>query len=218
MIFCACVFSIYFFKSDSLCHINVVLLDCIKQCVSLGGRMRVYWKIKGTRAPLYTTYRVEKIVDKTTLSSYFPGDMVVFKKNEAPKALAENDDRYQLFVKQSEFHIERRGLFKKQKVYTQLPGDAMREEIIGKKGFYVIEGIVPPIYTSKACDIVRDKVTKQEYRRGDMKIWWTEDYPMPLAEHLDKFDFIYFIHEDERPMTQDDYTREIWARGLFRKR
>ena len=178
--------------------------------------MRVYWKIKVGKETLYTAYAVTKVVDKKTSTAYIPGEMVVLKKNEAPKVLVEDTGKYDLYIKEEKFHFERRGLFGKQKVFTQLDGGSFRKEFTGMNGFWKIEGTSPVIYTQKACDLIRDKETKQLYKRGEIKIWWDENYPMPLAEHMDRFDFIYFVND--APMTQEDYTREIWARGFFRKR
>lgn len=178
--------------------------------------MRVYWKIETEKETLYTAYAVTKVVDKKTYKEYVPGEMAVLKKNEAPKVLVEDTGKYDLHIKEERFHFERRGLFGKQKVFTQLSGREFCKEFTGMNSFWEIEGTSPVIYTQKACDLFRDKETKQLYKRGEIKIFWDEDYPMPLAEHMDRFDFIYFVKD--APMTQEDYAREIWARGVFRKR
>ena len=177
--------------------------------------MRVYFKLKDTKEPLYTAYAVNRVKDKQTGKIYYPGEMIVRKKDQAPQKLVDYDDRYELDIRKEAFHMERRGLFGRRKVITQLSGSVTQKEYVGMKGFWVIEGYNPPLYTAKACDLFRDKATKQEYRRGEMQIYWTEDYPFPLAEHLNKFDFIYF--EQDRPMTRDDYAREIWAGSLCRR-
>lgn len=178
--------------------------------------MRVYWKIDTGKETLFTAYAVIKVVDKKTGIAYFPGEMLALKKSEAPKVLIEDTGKYDLHIKEEKFHFERRGLFGKQKVVTQFNGGSFQKELTGLNGFWEIVGTSPVIYTQKICDLLRDKETKQLYKRGELKIWWDEDYPMPLAEHMERFDFIYFAKD--APMTQEEYTREIWARGFFRKR
>ncbi len=178
--------------------------------------MRVYWVLKGSAGSLYTAYKVDMVKDKQTEEIYYPEKIVALPKDQAPKTLAEQSDRYELFIKKEEFHMERRGLFGKQKVFTQISGAKGNPELTGLNGFWPIEGYSPLLYTRKACDLFRDKKTKQVYRRGKIQIFWSEDYPLPLAEHLNVFDFIYYIKD--APLTQEDYSREIWASHLFGKR
>lgn len=80
--------------------------------------MRVYWLIEGIEKSLYTAKGVRIIKDKQTGKEYAPNKMEFFKKNEAPKDLAEDTDKYDFYPMHSESRIERAGLFRKRKVIT----------------------------------------------------------------------------------------------------
>lgn len=176
--------------------------------------MRVYWLIGELEKPLYTAKAVRIIMDKQTGKEYTPSRMEFFKKNDAPKVLAEDTGKYDFFPMQRESHIEKVGLFRKRTVITKVSLPIDQKELMGVQGFWPIEGFEPITYTNKACDRIRCKATNKEYKLGKRVLFKDENYPFPLAEHTDKFDFIYY-GTPNTPMTQEDYACEIWVNHLF---
>jgi hypothetical protein len=82
-------------------------------------------------------------------------------------------------------------------------------------GLWKIENL--NLYTNKAVDYIRDKQTKKEYKRGERIFFRNEDTtPFPLAEHTNKYDFIYEM-DDSSNLTTNDYLREISVFSFFKK-
>lgn len=178
--------------------------------------MRLYWIIEGLANPLYTAMAAEKVRDKETGQEYKLEKFVVLKKQDAPKILAEDTGKYEFRPRIEESHTEKAELFRKRKVITKLALPLHQEEVMGSKGYWIIEGIVPPLYTDEPCDFVRSKETGKKYKRGQRKLFKDENYPLPLAEHLDKYDFIY--ESRGTTMTQEDYIREMWVNTTLDKK
>ncbi|MDE7453572.1 MAG: hypothetical protein K2N22_04110 [Clostridia bacterium] len=178
--------------------------------------MRVYWLIEGLDKPLYTAKAARLVKDKETGKEYKLGKMVALKKSNAPKILAEDTGKYEFYRRMEEVHYEKAGLFRKRKVVTKAALQTIQKELTGIQYFWIIDGYSPKTYTKKACDLVRDKATGKTYKRGDFVKFADEEYPFPLAEHTDNFDFIYDA-DSCSPMTQEDYMGEIWVNTLFGK-
>ena len=81
-------------------------------------------------------------------------------------------------------------------------------EFLSFFGLYKIEGL--DVYTNQAVDYLRDKQTGIEYRRGERKVFYNEDQtPFPLAEHTDKYEYIYEDNVDVMQRKERDYLKEI---------
>ena len=59
------------------------------------------------------------------------------------------------------------------------------------KMFWKVLGM-EDVYTDIAADYIRDKATGREYKRSERELFRGEDMTQfPLAEHTDKYEFIY---------------------------
>lgn len=69
------------------------------------------------------------------------------KKQDASKILAEDTGKYEFYPRNEEPYTEKAGLFRKRKVITKISFHLHQEKVMGSKGYWIIEGIVPPLYT-----------------------------------------------------------------------
>jgi hypothetical protein len=182
--------------------------------------MKMFWEVLGVNKKLYTGKAVEYIIDNRNGKKYFLGTGRFYKKQEYPINLAENiwehsknRPRYEFFYNLP-WHlepdkIEKNGFFrKKRKVYSTFNSRELEKEYLGILGFWKIDGL--DLYTGKAADYIRDKKTGIEYRRGEMELFSEENFPFPLIEHTDLYEYIYETNE-ACSLTQEDYLREINA-------
>lgn len=183
--------------------------------------MRAYWPIVGLE-PLMTAYSAGVVVDRKTGKEYPTGDIVFLKKCDAPKQLVENlSDKYKFICAKEEKHIETEGFFRhKITVITK----TVKPPFEGDQNltlFWVIEGLKPTVYTSRACTWVRDRKTGKKYKRSEKgEIFRDESFPevSQLAEYSGKFDIIYdhVSQSTLSSLSSEDYLRDIWVTKLFK--
>ena len=175
--------------------------------------MKIFWEILGVKKKLYTGRAVKYIIDTKDGKKYYTGEGRLYKKKEYPPNLAENIwGRYNFYYGVPTFRepdqIETKGFFgKTRRIYTSSDPKSLEAEFLNFFGLWKIDGL--DIYTNKAVDYIRDKNTGKEYRRGEIKLFYNEDIrPFPLAEHTDRYEYIYEDNNYFAPTT-DDYLREI---------
>ena len=188
--------------------------------------LKIFWSILGVKNGLYTGMAVKYIIDKKSGKKYYTGEGRLYKKKDYPQNLAENlleryDFCYGVPAYREPDKMEKKGFFgKTRRIYTSVAPKSLEAEYLDLFGLWKIEGL--DIYTDKAVDYIRDKTTGKEYRRGKRILFKNEDTtPFPLAEHTDRYEYIY---EDNNcfSATKKDYLREINANltinTLFRRK
>jgi hypothetical protein len=160
--------------------------------------MKMFWKVLGMENDFYTTSPYSKIVDRKTNVTYEIGDGQFFLKKDYPQNIIENINEF--FEEELRYgfygggdveydYIEKKGIFgKTRRVYFSK--NMLGKEYIGLWGLWKIDGL--EVYTDIAADYIRDKSTGIEYVRGERILFRGEDLtPFPLAEHTDKYEFIF---------------------------
>lgn len=188
--------------------------------------MKMFWEVIGMKN-VYTGNFVKWVVDKKDGKRYDIGVGRLYLKKDYPKQLLESPENYYkggcrydfyygVAFEQKPDRIEKKGFFgRERRVYSKVHPLSLETEYLDFFGLWKIEGL--PLYTDKAVTYIRDKATGREYRRGERVLFFKEDMtPFPLAEHTDRYEYIY---EDGyiEPMQTNDYLREINAALLFRK-
>ena len=186
--------------------------------------MRMFWKIEGTRKPLYTGKAfVKYIVHRKTGKKYYCGEGKFYKKKNYPQFLAEDqwDSIQREFL--YDFHYEERppirvekaGFFKEYRV-SSVKGYEREREYLNCFTLWEIDGLSPTMYTWKDVDIIRDKRTGKEYKRGKLVKFRNEDEtPFPLAEYTDDFEYLLEIN-NASSIGNPDYLKDIWVSNLFK--
>ena len=80
-----------------------------------------------------------------------------------------------------------------------------------------LRGAEPPLYTAKAADIIKDKVTGKEYIRDKIILWHGEKAkpPIPIEKsEPDRWEFIYL--KGVTPLGTENYLKEIWVDRMLR--
>ena len=185
--------------------------------------MKMFWPVLGLKNPFYTGKAASFVEDKKTGKCYMLGEGKWFYKKDYPKNLLETvylpkspqfryDFHYDIPYLPKEPYFEKtKGIFKKKrKIYSPFCAQVLEKEFPDLVGFWKIEGL--NLYTAKAADFIRDKVTKKEYRRGEIVFFPENDFSFSLAEHTDDFEFIYEITK-QAYLTKEDVLRE--AHGFF---
>ena len=160
--------------------------------------MKMFWKVLGMENDFYTTSAYSKIVDRKTNVTYEIGDGQFFLKKDYPQNIIENINEFFEEKLRYDFYgggdveydyIEKKGIFgKTRRVYFSK--NMLGKEYIGLWGLWKIDGL--EVYTDIAADYIRDKSTGIEYVRGERILFRGEDLtPFPLAEHTDKYEFIF---------------------------
>lgn len=185
----------------------------------------MFWRIEGAEQPLYTGKSfVQYVVHKKTGKKYYCGEGLFYKKKNYPKKLLEDEgdfingkmqciyDFYYNII--PPVRIEKRGLFKECRVYSVGRKDR-EEEYLDFFVLWKIEGLEPTMYTCKPVDIIRDKRTGKEYKRGELVRFRNEDEtPFPTAEYTDNFEYISMLNKGGT-ITSTEYTRDIWVNNFF---
>ena len=181
--------------------------------------MKLFWEVLGMRNT-YTGFALKYVIDNKSGKRYNIGEGRLYKKKDYPKMLLE--DRQELFngrlryscyygiaVEQKPDRIEKKGVFgANRRVYATVNPKTKEREFLSFFGLYKIEGL--DVYTNQAVDYLRDKQTGIEYRRGERKVFYNEDQtPFPLAEHTDKYEYIYEDNVDVMQRKERDYLKEI---------
>lgn len=187
--------------------------------------MRAYWTVQGFEEPTFTALPAKAIVDTETDQWYATSNMVFLKRSEAPKNLIEENHKYSYIPLQNEYHIEKKGLFRKIKVTTKIypTSEFQTKDPCRLLGLWVVEGCDPIVYTDQYCAFIRERETGKLYKLGERVIFRKEEeYPdfYSLAEYSGKFDFISNNITNQNTynetMTPTDYLREIWVQNLFK--
>lgn len=190
--------------------------------------MKMFWKIEGTDKPLYTAKAyIKYIINKKTRKKYYCGEGKFYKKKNYPKNLAE--DQWDIIKKKSQCiydfyyetipptRIEKMGLFKARSISPAKPYER-EKEYMNSFALWKIDGLVPTMYTWKKVDLIRDKRTGKEYKRGELVRFHNEDEtPFPLVEYTDDFEYILIVEQGNNCIELKDYAREMWVNSLFRK-
>lgn len=161
--------------------------------------MKMFWKVLGME-DVYTEKACYRIVDKKTNMEYMIDEGRFFLKKDYPNNILENNMelfegkfRYDYYYKISDKpdYIEKKGIFgKSRQVYSKVPTHLLGTKYEGLFGLWKIEDL--DVYTDIAADYIRDKATGKEYKRSERELFRGEDMtPFPLAEHTDKYEFIY---------------------------
>jgi hypothetical protein len=189
--------------------------------------MKMFWKVLGMENDFYTGKACYQIVDRKNGISYEIGEGQLFLKKDYPKNIIENISdffegklRYGIYYKFSDQpdRVEKKGFFGKSRlIYTKVHPQQLETEYIGLFGLWEIEGL--DVYTDIGADYIRDKTTGKEYKRGERKLFRDEDMtPFPLAEHTDKYEFI-FEREPTAPTNDLQEIRSILTvNSIFNKK
>ena len=194
--------------------------------------MKQFWEILGLKKKLYTGKAAAYVIDKKDGARYEVGAGKWCTTKEYPKNLLENiclpstkEPRYEFHYAIPRFkeaeRIEKKGFFgKTRRIVSPFCAETLEKEFPDCTGFWKIEEL--GLYTAQAAQFIRDKKTKKEYRQGNYR-WFAnkEDFPFPLAEHTDAFEFIYEF-DNSCSWTEKDALREIrssfFTDLLFRKK
>ena len=183
--------------------------------------MKIFWEILGTKKKLYTGMAVKYVIDKKNGKKYYTGNCRLYKQKEYPKNLAENqweqyDFCYGVPAFQQPDRIEKKGWFgQSRRIYSSVSPKTLEKEYLEIFGLWKIEEL--DLYTGMGIDYLRDKATGKEYSRGEMKLFKGEDdTPFPLAEHTNRYEYIYEIN-NFYGLTTEDYLREISTKLTINK-
>lgn len=187
--------------------------------------MKMFWKILGMQN-VYTAQAVKWVIDKKDGKRYDVGEGKLFVKKDYPKNLLESIENYYKGEHRYSFYygvafnnppnrIERKGIFgATRRVYTRVHPQELEREYLNIFGLWKIKGL--DLYTDKAATYIRDKITGKEYKRGERVLFFKEDMsPFPLAEHTDRYEYIYEDGFVSEPLTTKEYLREFHAALLF---
>lgn len=186
--------------------------------------MKLFWKVLGLKKNCYTGKAVSFVVDKKNGKRYEIGEAKWYQKKDYPKNLLEDvllnhkgDCRYAFhyalpFSSKEKEYIERKGFFRKERCVTSpFCASTFECELPDVGAFWVVEEL--NMYTAKAADFIRDKETGKEYPRGELKFFSDGIFPFPLAEHTDKYEFIYELSDNVS--TDSDLLRELFVSSLL---
>ena len=83
-------------------------------------------------------------------------------------------------------------------------------------GYWILEGSSPPLYTRKAADEIVHTPTGKRYKRGEYT-YGKERHA--TVEETGEYKFIYPRKQDNgnATMSDNDYLREMYVRGGFKK-
>ena len=183
--------------------------------------MKYFWEVLDTKPKLYTDKAYRLIVDKKTGKEYRLSEPRLFLEKEYPKKIINfftHNGRYDFYsYPEQKPRIEKNGLFgNERRIYSGGYPTNFECSFEDTKLFYGawrIQGL--SLYTNKAVDFIRDKITGKEYPRGEMELFY-EERPdiLPYVEFLNRYELIYEI--EAPPLGTNDYLREISTNSLCR--
>lgn len=83
------------------------------------------------------------------------------------------------------------------------------------KGLWVLRGSDPPLYTSKAADVIKHKATGKEYIRGKRVLFEDSKIP-PKVEDCGEYEFIYLKDKKSTMFSTEEAATGLYMNSLFK--